>query len=197
MAKANVGFLIREQPHHGHEGPLEQPEADLQAAFLSNNRDKKSNNRILNQLLAAREDEIYKMLMNVLGYALQIAPYKSLILSVLALLNKTIVCIKTLLPPEHSPDTLTAILSTIIDVLIAVSAQHRDNQDTSLRVLQTTFSLIDHLLVPLFSEGMVTRMFSICFEFSQGCVIVQNISVSALLALIESLVQFGGSREVF
>jgi hypothetical protein len=37
------------------------------------------------------------MIVKVLSYTLQIVQYKNLIFSVVALLNKTIICIKTLL----------------------------------------------------------------------------------------------------
>jgi hypothetical protein len=113
---------------------------------------------------------------------------------VLSLLNKTIVCLKTLFGTKPLTDdpTLRGALATAIDVLVVASTDHNHPKDAAIRILQTTFSLIDHSLIPLFTAQMLTRIFLICFQFCQEPSIVQNVSVSALLALTELLLKFGG-----
>lgn len=54
-----------------------------------------------------------------------------------------------------------------------------------LRIIQTTFSLIDAQLLQYANENLFIRIYSICFDCCLSGPIIQNISVSALFALTE------------
>jgi len=54
-----------------------------------------------------------------------------------------------------------------------------------LRIIQTTYSLIDCNLLQYSDYTLLTRMYSICFDCSLTNSIIQSISTSALYALTE------------
>lgn len=53
----------------------------------------------------------------------------------------------------------------------------------TLRIIQSTFSLIDHELLQYANYHLLIRIYSICLECCLAHSIVQNISASALFAL--------------
>jgi hypothetical protein len=55
----------------------------------------------------------------------------------------------------------------------------------TLRIIQTTYSLIDCNLLQFADYTLFTRIYSICFDCCLSNSIIQNISASALFALTE------------
>jgi hypothetical protein len=109
----------------------------------------------------AKEGQIYEMMKKVLVFTLQTIQYKALIANVVSIVNRTIICVKSASPPEDQTE-IEEVLALVLDVLAAGSTQHKENQENSLRILQSAFSLIDHTLVVHFNKKMSERMFSIC-----------------------------------
>ena len=61
-----------------------------------------------------------------------------------------------------------------------------------LRIIQTTFSLIDVQMLQYVNYNLLTRIYAICFECGATNAIIHNISISALFALTE--IVFSGSK---
>ena len=86
---------------------------------------------------------------------------------------------------------MSTILYHVIDIIFLFKNKHKDSE-MMLRIIQTTFSLIDHPMLQYVNYHLLTRVYAICFECSHTSPIIQNISVSALFALTE--IVFAGSQ---
>ena len=54
------------------------------------------------------------------------------------------------------------IMYHIIDIIFLFKNKHKDSE-TMLRIIQTTFSLIDGHLLKYVGENILTRIYAICF----------------------------------
>lgn len=79
---------------------------------------------------------------------------------------------------------MSDILYHIIDIIFLFKNKHKEN-DMMLRIIQTTFSLIDIQILQYVNYHLLIRIYSICFDCSFASTIIQNISTSALFALTE------------
>jgi hypothetical protein len=79
---------------------------------------------------------------------------------------------------------ISTILYHVIDIVQLLKNKHKDTEMV-LRIIQTTFSLIDAQLLQYANEHLFIRIYSICFDCCLNGSIIQNISVSALFALTE------------
>ncbi len=77
---------------------------------------------------------------------------------------------------------MSNIMYHIIDIIFLLKNKNKDF-DMILRIIQTTFSLIDTELLKYVNYHIITRIYSICFECSLSNAMIQNISTSALFAL--------------
>ena len=77
---------------------------------------------------------------------------------------------------------MNAILYHIIDIVFLLKNKYKDI-DMALRIIQTTFSLIDIKILQYANEHLFIRIYSICFDCCLSNPVIQNISVSALFAL--------------
>lgn len=76
------------------------------------------------------------------------------------------------------------ILYHVIDIIYLFQNKYKD-ADMLLRIIQTTFSLIDLQLLQYANYHLLLRLYSICFHSSLTSPVIQNISLSALFALTE------------
>lgn len=79
---------------------------------------------------------------------------------------------------------MSNILYHIIDIIFLFKNKHKETE-MMLRIIQTTFSLIDIQILQYVNYHLLIRIYSICFECCLSTSIIQNISVSALFALTE------------
>jgi hypothetical protein len=86
---------------------------------------------------------------------------------------------------------MSNILYHIIDIIFLLKNKNKDF-DMILRIIQTTFSLIDGQILQYVNYHIVIRIYSVCFECCLSNPMIQNISTSALFALTEII--FVGSR---
>lgn len=77
---------------------------------------------------------------------------------------------------------MSNILYYIIDIIFLLKNKYKDN-DMMLRIIQTTFSLIDSQILQYVNYHIIIRIYSICFECCHSNPIIENISTSALCAL--------------
>jgi hypothetical protein len=71
-----------------------------------------------------------------------------------------------------------------MEVILLLKSSNKE-ADMILRIIQTTFSLIDCNLLQYSDHPLLTRIYSICFDCSLANAIIQSISASALEALTE------------
>lgn len=86
------------------------------------------------------------------------------------------------------------IMYCIIDIIFLLKNKYKESE-MMLRIIQTTFSLIDQQLLHYVDENIITRLYSICFECCLTTKIIQNISISALFALTEIVFATGSAQE--
>ena len=72
----------------------------------------------------------------------------------------------------------------IIDIIFLFKSRNKE-ADMMLRIIQTTFSLIDAQILQYVNYNILTRIYAICFECGATSPIIHNISISALFALTE------------
>ena len=75
-------------------------------------------------------------------------------------------------------------MNMLIDILCSLKAQ---KEPDILRIIQTTFSLINKNLLSCMGCHLIIRLYSISFGCCQTPTIIQNIAVSALSALTENI----------
>lgn len=88
---------------------------------------------------------------------------------------------------------MNTILYHVIDIIVLLKNKYKDI-DMSLRIIQTTFSLIDSKLLQYATENIFIRIYSICFDCCLSSSVIQNISVSALFALTEIIFSAEGTE---
>lgn len=79
---------------------------------------------------------------------------------------------------------MSELLSEVIDIIVLLKNKNREPAIV-LRVMQTTFSLIDYQMLRHVNYHLLTRLYSVCFDCCQIDPTIQNISVSALCSLTE------------
>jgi len=79
---------------------------------------------------------------------------------------------------------MTTILYHVIDIIFLLKNRYKE-PDMILRIIQTTYSLIDCNMLQYADYTLFTRIYSICFDCCLSNSIIQNISASALFALTE------------
>jgi hypothetical protein len=79
---------------------------------------------------------------------------------------------------------MTTILYHIIDIVFLLKNRYRE-AEMMLRIIQTTYSLIDCQLLQFADYHLLTRLYAVCFDCCLSTSIIQNISASALFALTE------------
>jgi hypothetical protein len=93
---------------------------------------------------------------------------------------------------EAYSQEMNNILYHIIDIIFLFKSKHSKEADMMLRIIQSTFSLIDIQMLQFVNYHLLTRVYAICFESGQTNAIIQNISLSALFALTEII--FGSNK---
>ena len=131
-----------------------------------------------------------------MGHLLHIVDLKGLNLLILSVLTKVIAFIKTIEEEEVKTEKriyeekvyaeeMSNIFYHIIDIIFLFKSKHGKESDMMLRIIQTTFSLIDAQMLQYVNYHLLTRIYAICFECGTTSPIIQNISLSALFALTE------------
>ena len=75
-------------------------------------------------------------------------------------------------------------MSQVLDILGLLKSKCKE-QDSTLRIIQTTFSLLESSLLEKATESIFTRIYALCFQCSEAGGLIANISLSALSALTE------------
>jgi hypothetical protein len=88
---------------------------------------------------------------------------------------------------------MNTILYHVIDIIVLLKNKYKDI-DMILRIIQTTFSLIDSNILQYANEHLFIRIYSICFDCCLSSSVIQNISVSALFALTEIIFSSNGTE---
>lgn len=79
---------------------------------------------------------------------------------------------------------MTTILYHIIDIVFLLKNRYKE-AEMMLRIIQTTYSLIDCQMLQFADYHLLTRLYAVCFDCCLSTSIIQNISASALFALTE------------
>lgn len=131
----------------------------------------------------------------MLSHLLHIVDLKGINPLIMGILTKIIAFIKiiesseskneeTIFIPAFYSQEMSTIIYHLIDLIFLLKNRYKD-VDMALRIIQTTFSLIDARILQYANYNLFTRIYSICFDCCLSSPLIQNISVSALFALTE------------
>ncbi len=87
------------------------------------------------------------------------------------------------------------LLNRLVDIVFFLSNKCSDS-DMILRIIQTTYSLIEPSLLKYADYTLATRIYSICFRCCLSTSTIQSISVSAIFSLTEILFSFHSVKEL-
>ena len=114
-----------------------------------------------------------EIIKDVLTHLLHIVDFKGLSACVLSILTKVISFVKVIEEEELRREDkmferqlycqqLADIMYHIIDIIFLFKSKYRE-PDMILRIIQTTFSLIDAQLLQYVNYHILTRIYAICF----------------------------------
>ena len=124
------------------------------------------------------------LVQDLLTHIIKTIEYKGITTIVLVILSKVISLVKTVYSEEEArekrnglkiDDEMEVILRELVSILFVLINKKGDDA-MILRIIQTTYSLIEPTLLVFADYNITMRLYSICFRCCLTISIVQNIS---------------------